>query len=273
LKLIICFGHPRSGSTWPFNVTSQLIDATTYSYHKCFVNKKGKGLESAKKDIKNKDFLIIKTHNIKILKLIIENLSYRSKDCFFILSLRDPLQTVLSQIRIKNINQENLKPTKEQVQSMLEAYNSYFQKMKTEIIPFFNPLIIDEQLIDNHFSSSVVQLINIYIFNSKIPSYLSSEIAQKFSSQSIKNFLQDTFGNTKKRFEYYDPVSHFHAGHIKNDDYLFKENELNSKELLSCLRMSQNNLILDSCFAKINESDFSENQILNLLDKVNILIE
>ncbi len=273
MKLIICFGHARSGTTWAFNVTSQLIDATTYSYHKCFVNKKGKGLESAKKDIKNKDFLIIKIHNIKILQLIIDNLSYRSKSCFFILSLRDPLQTILSEMRIINMNQENFKPTQEQVQSKLQEYNSYFQKIKTEIIPFFNPLIIDEQLIDNHFSSSVVQLINKYVFNSEIPSYLSSEISQKFSKQSIKNFLKDTFGYSKKSFEQYDPVSHFHVGHIKDDDYLFKEDELNSKELLSCLRMSQKNLILDSCFAKINESNFSENQILNLLDKVNIFIE
>ena len=87
MRLIICFGPPRSGSTWAFNVTSQLVNATKYSYHMCFVNKKGKGLESSKKDIKNKNFLIIKIHNIKILQLIIENLSYRSKSCFFILSL------------------------------------------------------------------------------------------------------------------------------------------------------------------------------------------
>jgi hypothetical protein len=91
-RLIVVFGIQRTGTTWCFNATKKMLEKRSDSFQSGFANKPSVNW------VENPETVLIKTHTpwrMNELENLVEKGAGR-----IIMSVRDPGQTVLSQIRV-----------------------------------------------------------------------------------------------------------------------------------------------------------------------------
>lgn len=200
-KLIVVFGLPRTGTTWSFNATKKMLEKKGENFQSGFAHKPSVNW------VENPETLLMKTHTpwrMDELSNLVEKGAGK-----LIMSVRDPGQTVLSQIRV--FKSKNKKVYRKQ---MLERIVSQYDKYEKSLDDFPEFLIIDEWNIEQD-PHSICKQINSYcdINNKHV-----SDVARALSKEQVANFVKNRFDEDAD-FSEFDEDSHWHAHHIREEPY------------------------------------------------------
>ncbi len=276
-KLILCIGAARSGTTWSFNVLKSIVESNSDLTYSLFSSKNeiNKAIQALSQ--KSFDFLIFKTHSLEILKIIKESLPDRKLPLTTI-SVRDPLNTILSNLRIKNKYQKGNELDSLVIEKRLKNLNKYYTNLEEIIDHSENSLIIKESIIRNKEQSIEIirTLYHNLAGNETNFENIINKIASDFSIAEVNKFIKNKFSHLEeKTFSHYDKSTHFHSNHISTFDYDIPTLTENSNSIINTINSKIDLLWTKNSTISSYETtkDLSNSEVTNLLLKINIFNE
>ena len=233
VKIVVSIGAPRSGTTWAFNTTKSLFQEQNISHTSLFTNQEEINEAISHINENPPDFLFIKTHKVRTLKVIssfLPGLIFPN----LIISVRDPLQTILSQLRIargknalKSYTRVNKKLTN------MYKYICRFDETIEDLSRKSSIVLINESEIkDPGKCNEKIQQISNLLFGTDISDIKIDSIRNANSLEQVQNFIDKNFSPEEKlSFDKYDKSTHYHANHIKTEDYFINKELLDQESL------------------------------------------
>lgn len=214
-RLVIVYGLPRTGTTWAFNAVMTILKTQGSAVQGIYAGPStDRAILSRYSDVES---LVIKTHRLRHLRMAGEEVN--GAKLRILLSMRDPGETVLSQLRVGIVRQNTDSTTSHDVIPHLKRLLRSYRRIKQELKVIPKALIIDEQSISAS-GASIIQDVAQYI---QVP--LSTEkavaLANHLSRDAVMKAIQKRNKDLRRTgvFGEYDRDTHWHANHIRDQDY------------------------------------------------------
>ena len=201
-KFIMVFGLPRTGTTWSFNVAKEMLKGKDFN--------SGFAEKPSVNWVEDPQIVLLKTHTpwrLDELGNLLESGAGR-----LIMSVRNPGDTVLSQIRV--MQSQGRRPKRMQ---LLEKLASDYERYLRAFANYPQYLVIDEAEI-NSKTLEICQSINSYCeFENAYVKKIAENYHKDLVSQTIRDIRNER--GWKGTFDEYDEETHWHANHLHDGEY------------------------------------------------------
>lgn len=214
-RLVIVYGLPRTGTTWAFNAVMTILKSEGSAVQGIYAGPStDRAILGRYSDATS---LVIKTHRLRHLRMAAEEV--KGAKLRILLSMRDPGETILSQLRVGIVRQNAASTTSHDVIPHLKRLLRSYRRIRQELKATPKALIIDEQSI-NASGARIIQDIAQYIQVS-LNTDKAVALANHLTRDAVTKAIQKRNIDLQRTgvFSEYDRETHWHANHIRDQDY------------------------------------------------------